>query len=963
MFEIKDLIGDTGRSIEAGGNAPFVLSGRDKAWAVIEGHVDVFSVQIEGDRPIGARRPFFTAPSGDILLGGDMAVGRAMLAVGAFGTELREMDLAGLLALEADPAKADDIERLLRRWIRAASAAVGRDEMMPRRSSDIAGSGSARVEPGQCVHPAWKTEWIRVESGDASFLGRGDFPGIGGPSPFPLAKGTWLEAREGTSISFSEKWPTAEGGDLERALASFCGFLMECARANAELDQAAARLKMERREESRRSMAERGFRRLSTVLDSALGPLAAEKPEYDPLLSACRLVGGAAGTDVEVAASADGGIPRDLEEIARDSGFRIRHIRLEGRWWSKDNGALLAFRASDGSPLALLPSSPRRYELVDPEFGIAEPVDARVASSIDADAVAFYPLLPDSPLRGSDLLRLGLKGSRRDLATAAAAGLGGALLCLLAPWMTARLFDSIIPSAELGQLLQLAAMLAIGAISALAFDLARGVAFLRIEARAENAVQAAVWDRLLSLPLPFFAKYSAGDLAARSLGINAIRSTVSGLASSVFMAVFVAIASLILMFHYDSGLAWTAVSVCVAGLAFVACLGLVLARREGRVLELEGRHQGFLLQLITGIAKLRVTAAEEGAFALWAEGFAERKRRAFLAGKAKVVLAIFESVYPVLALMAVFIWLAWRLRGGMSTGEFLAFSSAYLLLLNAILQTFSEAMRSLDAFPIYERLAPILRATPEAKGAEGRAGTLSGGVEAHRLSFRYDPEGPYVLKDVSISVRPGEFVAIVGGSGSGKSTLLRLLLGFAPPETGAVYYDGQDLASLDARSVRRQIGVVLQESQIMPGSILEIILGSSRHTEEEAWEAARLTALDDDIREMPMGMRTVVPAGGGTLSGGQRQRLAIARAIVRKPRLLYFDEATSALDNRTQALVGRSLENLQISRVVIAHRLSTIAKADRIYVLEGGVVVELGTFEELMDSRGIFWRLARRQLV
>jgi len=230
------------------------------------------------------------------------------------------------------------------------------------------------------------------------------------------------------------------------------------------------------------------------------------------------------------------------------------------------------------------------------------------------------------------------------------------------------------------------------------------------------------------------------------------------------------------------------------------------------------------------------------------------------------------------------------------------------------------------------------------------------------VSFRYAADGPLVLDDVSIEAHAGEYVALVGPSGSGKSTLLRLLLGFDAPDAGAVYYDGQDLAAVDVTGVREQLGVVLQTSRIMAGDVFSNIVGSSPLTVEHAWAAAEMAGLAADIRDMPMGMRTVIPEGGSTLSGGQRQRLLIARALVRQPRIVLFDEATSALDNVTQEIVTRSLESLRATRIVIAHRLSTIRHADRIYVLEAGRVVQHGTFDELAAAPGAFARLIQRQL-
>jgi ABC-type bacteriocin/lantibiotic exporter with double-glycine peptidase domain len=230
------------------------------------------------------------------------------------------------------------------------------------------------------------------------------------------------------------------------------------------------------------------------------------------------------------------------------------------------------------------------------------------------------------------------------------------------------------------------------------------------------------------------------------------------------------------------------------------------------------------------------------------------------------------------------------------------------------------------------------------------------------VSFRYGADGPPILEDVSLSVEPGEFVALVGPSGSGKSTLLRLLLGFDSPSTGTVYYDGHDLASVDVSAVRGQIGVVLQSSRLMAGDVFTNIVGSAPLTMDEAWAAAEMAGVADDIRAMPMGMHTLVSDGASTLSGGQRQRLLIARALVRRPRLVFFDEATSALDNRSQEIVSRSLERTNATRLVIAHRLSTIRHADRILVIERGHVVQAGSFDALARQPGLFAQLIARQV-
>ena len=303
----------------------------------------------------------------------------------------------------------------------------------------------------------------------------------------------------------------------------------------------------------------------------------------------------------------------------------------------------------------------------------------------------------------------------------------------------------------------------------------------------------------------------------------------------------------------------------------------------------------------------------------------------------------------------------------MDTGSFLAFSIAFASLMAAVLEVGYTSIGLLELLPRYERVRPILEEKPEFPAAVIEPVRLLGALALNHVSFRYASEekGAKVLDNVSLQVRPGEFVAIVGPSGSGKSTLMRLLLGFEAPDSGTVTYDGRDLATLDPRDVRRQIGVVLQHSQLMPSDIFNNIVGFAPYLSmADAWRAARLAGLEDEIRRLPMEMYTLVGEGGGNLSTGQKQRLLIARAIVRGPKILLFDEATSALDNVTQAIVSDSLTNQLkgVTRVVIAHRLDAIVNADRIYVVKDGRIAQIGRYEQLIEEPGPFRDLARRQI-
>ena len=300
---------------------------------------------------------------------------------------------------------------------------------------------------------------------------------------------------------------------------------------------------------------------------------------------------------------------------------------------------------------------------------------------------------------------------------------------------------------------------------------------------------------------------------------------------------------------------------------------------------------------------------------------------------------------------------------GLSVGAFVAFNSAYGLFLGAMQALGDASLNLLRIIPIYERIIPILETPPEVDRSKGFPGRLSGAIDISHVTFRYTQDGPAIVRDLSLKIKAGEFVAFVGSSGCGKSTLMRLMLGFEQPASGTIYFDGQDLSSIDVRMLRQQMGVVLQVSRVMPTEIFRNICGASARTLEDAWEAAEKSGLAEDIRNMPMGMHTYVSEGGGTLSGGQRQRLMIARAIVNKPKIIFLDEATSALDNRTQQIVSESMDRMEATRIVIAHRLSTIINADKICYLEAGQIIEQGTYQELMEKDGAFAALAKRQMV
>ncbi len=684
----------------------------------------------------------------------------------------------------------------------------------------------------------------------------------------------------------------------------------------------------------------------------------------DPLLDACRMVGREMKIRIVVPPPSAGAAPSKdpLGEIARASRIRVRQVALKGEWWKEDNGPLLAYMEEDNRPVALLPLSPSRYRLHDP-FGVTgAPVGFNVARQVKPFAFAFYRPFPEKVLTLRDIFIMGYESSRKqDFAMVILMGVLGGLLGMVVPVATGLVFDTVIPGGEKAQLMHIAFFLGASAVAAMFFQLTRSFAMLRIEGRMEGSVQAAVWDRLLSLPVPFFRGYTSGELAMRAMGISQIRVILSGVTITTIISSIFSCFNLFLIFYYDIKLAAIASLLIAISVAVVAFLGIRQIRFERQVIDITNKISGLVLQLIGGVSKFRVAGAEKRAFHLWSGEFGKQRMLVFKKETITNYMETFNSVLPATTSIIVFYLVA--TKSSLPPGKFIAFNAAFTSFLTSMI-ALSQSLIAINVIiPLYERAKPILETMPEYDDVKSDPGELTGAIEVSHLYFRYKEDGPLVLNDVSFQIGEGEYVGLVGPSGSGKSTLFRVLLGFEKPESGRIYYSGQDIEKVDIRLLRRQLGVVLQNGKLLSGDIFSNIVGSKPNlTMDDAIEAAKMAGLEGDISEMPMGMHTVISEGAGTLSGGQRQRLLVARAIVGKPKILFFDEATSALDNQTQAVVSRSLDRLKATRVVIAHRLSTIINCDRIIVMDRGRIIEEGSYEELMKMNGVFSDLARRQL-
>ena len=661
---------------------------------------------------------------------------------------------------------------------------------------------------------------------------------------------------------------------------------------------------------------------------------------------------------------------RLIRRLIQKGNMQMRLIELVEDWHKNDSGVIIGYFGEEKILSAFIPLSAGKYKLVNlqhPE-GIALTDD--LAKKIDKSAFECYAGFPAKELKILDLMKFIFKQCWfADYRTVIVISLISGIIPLAMPLVTETIFADIIPILDRQGLATVTQVIMVTSFTTASLGIVRTIAVMRITTRMNMATEAALWGRLLTLPTGFFRRFTSGELASRMGGINVIKGLVSAdFIGGLFGFVF-SFWSIFLMCYYSLKLTAAAVVVWFIYAIITAFIYRRVIGFQRKLIDANNREAGLVQQIFKGLAKFREHGAENQAFWLWSEVFGETWKWNLKLRWQGNYNSIIGSVQPFILTMCLYYIAVYGMNEvgpngqqiqGITYAQFIAFQGAFSSF-NATINGIIPLVGQYFAIqPHIENLRPILKEIPESVGDKADSGILSGAIEVNNVTFGY-AEGRDVLHDVSFKISAGENVAIVGRSGCGKSTLVRLLLGFETPRKGSIYFDGQDLAELNLPSVRTQMGVVLQNGQLMQGDIFTNIIGTNPLTQEDAWEAAAAAGIADDIAMMPMGMQTVISEGSTNISGGQRQRILIARALVTKPAILIFDEATSALDNRTQSIVTKSLDNLNATRIIVAHRLSTIRNCDRILVMDAGRIVESGGFDELVARGGIFANLVKRQ--
>lgn len=807
--------------------------------------------------------------------------------------------------------------------------------------------------------------WVRILKGEVNVLNIESIILTAGENIYPLSPSEWLKANVNeTQIEiFNEEYNTDNYDRFWQGFLSFQRIIIQVishdiSQQNLK-DQETSSIKIEKENES----LDLALRELGSVLN--LNEISAESPSSQPLIRACQLVGHAIQqTFVEPSSTKAKNVTERIYEIAVASDAHYRQVLLTPNWWNQDNGPLLGFIADKHvKPLALLTNIPGKYRMANPEKGEIQSVDARTAQSIDSKAMMFYRAFPKKAiLLGKDILNFCLHGRIRDYWTILLFGFLGILVSLFLPISNQLIFDEVIPYLDKTSFFYIfIALIAMFASMSL-FSITREYAILRAETYLNHDVEVALWERMLKLPTQFFRRYTIGNLILRIFSVKELRRMISGQVIRIALSTVFSLVFLIVMIYYSPILTLVGVGIVSIGL-IISTIGFLFSQKlELANQEIKGQINGKVLQMIYGLSKIRTNGAENRIFASWVKDMIQSQRLNLRIGTATNVVKVTNNTLDLLKFLIIFIVILHLMQTKNSMGEVFALSIGSYLAFNAAFATFSSnisefssvMMEMIGVYPLWMRSKVILNEPIESSADKVSPEVLKGDLRIEHLSFRYDRSSAPVINNLSLNASPGEFIGIVGPSGCGKSTLIRLLVGFETPEQGAIFYDGKDLATLDLRAVRSQMGTILQNSMIIDGTIYDNIAMGNLATEEEVLAAAKMAGLMGDLNELPMGLRTYLTAGGPILSGGQRQRVLLARAFLAKPSIMFWDEATNALDNQSQDGIIKNLEKLDITRIVVAHRFSTIQHADRIYVMDRGKIIDTGTYKELSSRPGLF---------
>ena len=969
LVSIPELASEYGELVTCQSNNPIKIDDPNCFWFVEQGAVNLFLIETQDEIDQASPRHLLHRAEGTMFPGvlPDVEENGSVLSVlvrGLPNTRIRRIPIAALAQVEPT-ALASQVNL----WLIDITQALARfASYLPRPTLVAQADETGTFEPG-ILSILKHVGWISLPPQDSSmYMDIVDGSKFVEPTEdevfLPLTSSTWLTIRNTVTLRCLSTESLIEADKLLATLTFFHRVALSIERINrqlaivdqANLDQA--------RTASTRSAEQQARQQLFNLYDKS--DSSAQDTGKDALVRALEHIGGYQGIHFAFSAPVRGGEgPADLEEILENSGVRTRQVRLDRNpnWWKTDSNALLAFNAETGNPVALLPGALGRYRVIDPVDGKSSYLTKTRATQLANEAWTFYQPLPTAAIKPTGILKFAFQGTALDVLRIVGAGIPAGVLKLVPALMLGFVAHHLLTGGSTSVLVSVVAVLLFCGILGLALHLLLNASMMRLEGRATSRLEAAFWERLIRLPIEVLNQYPASDLAMSSLIFQKVRDGVQELVTDTVLAVLFFVPVFVLIFLYNTTLGYVTLFFSLLTVGITILLGFLQISPYGQMNGAARRVTNHLYQVIGGIGKLRMENAEGSAFNVWAQEYRTQKLAELEVGKWESHTRAFGVALPFLAAALLLLGFISLEEQELSLVHFVVVFTVFISFQLVIARVGESFEKIVSIVPATEDMEPMLTTVPEQELEGERVDYLSGAFMFDRVSFRYEPDGPLILDDVTFRVQPGEFIAIAGESGAGKSTLFRLALGLDTPTAGAVYYDGRDVRNLNVLQLRRKIGVVPQAVGLHPQDLWDNLVSHHWKVEtEDVWQATRVADIEEQIKRMPMGLMTMVGNSASVLSGGESQRITIARSIIGNPRIMFLDEATNWLDNESQATVMQNLNSLTSTRVVIAHRLSTLEHADRIYVMQAGKIVQTGSYKELLEQEGVFSELVKRMI-
>ena len=602
-----------------------------------------------------------------------------------------------------------------------------------------------------------------------------------------------------------------------------------------------------------------------------------------------------------------------LNYIVSQSEFVYKKITLDKTYVNDGHSPILIFVPFNNSPVVLFPKGKDKYRYVNYATGKRATIDAHLVNGLELEAYTFYRPLPKSKIsikgyasylkksvKPIDLILLGIF-------TLLASGVG-----LLVPYLTRILTGDVVNKGDVSYFILISIFVVSAATGLLLVKAVQSYVNMVVSTKIEKSVREATMMRVLSLPASFFKKHNTGELGLRFNNVIMLANIIISGMFTTIISLVMSLAYVFQLISFAPSLILPVILILLVNTTFTITMSYIQKGFAEKQLQLIAKEAGVTYEMINGIQKIRLSGSEKRVFAKWANAYS---RSAKLKYNPPLILRLNTALSLLISLLGTLLIYAVAAKNNLDASAYMAFMSSYGVLTAAFSALTAVASNLFTIQPVYEMARPILESEPENNEGKIELKKVSGNIKLNDVSFKYDDNGPLILDKLNLDIKEGEYLAIVGQTGCGKSTLVRLLLGFEKCVSGEVLYDNININDVNLTSLRRNIGTVMQNGTLFHADILSnIIISNPSLGKEEAWAAAEIANIADDIREMPMGMGTVISEGQGGISGGQKQRIMIARAIVHKPKILIFDEATSALDNKTQKSNSDSIVHVLLSR-------------------------------------------------